>query len=144
MKGKFIVITLIMLMCLSSCSTGDTGTAAESQNDATLVVPSVEEPVTEDNTGEEDPEVDNENRAIIAKVLNLESNDRCIRFILSSLNTANTGKIRDAVVREEGPDKIVGFYSEDGTKYDLYLTKGNSITGLKNLDTNEWVIKSVR
>lgn len=85
-------------------------------------------------------QVDANNRTIIAEALDIEENDRNMRFILSTLNTISAGQIQSAEAAEEDGEKVINLVAEDGTNYCIYLSKSGSVEAVKNLDTGQWPV----
>ena len=84
------------------------------------------------------------NRSIIAEALGMEENNRKLRFILSSLNTIQTGQLQSAKMLEIDGESVLYIVAEDSTDYQIYLSGSGSVEAVKNLITEEWVIRTKR
>lgn len=129
MKKWMIVPVLIMLCCMSACCKENVNNESEA---------------TDNDYSVEEMEVDAINRTIIAEALGVEENNRNIRFILSSLNTINAGRIKSAEVAGVEGEKVINLVAEDGTDYRIYLSGSGSVEAVENLTTGEWAIQSER
>ena len=78
------------------------------------------------------------------EVLEIQENHRSLRFILSSLNTISAGQIQSVELVEDNGEKVLNLVSEDGTNYQIYLSKSGNVEAVKNTDTGEWMIQSER
>lgn len=81
---------------------------------------------------------------MIAEALEIEDDDRSLRFILSSLNTINAGQIQRAKVVESEEGRLILLVAEGGTNYKVYLTGNGSVDAVENMDTGEWPIQSIK
>ena len=54
------------------------------------------------------------------------------------------GQIQSAELHETNKEKVLDIIAEDNTKYQIYLSDSNKVEAIKNIDTDEWVIKSER
>lgn len=154
MKRKCVIVLVLSIICsMSACSNINTNNISDSgQNDVANEVSgeSGSGENVNDNTevnadeDEEKMKVDANNRAIIAKAVGIEENDRKMRFILSALNTISAGQIQSAEAAEEDGEKVIKLVAEDGINYCIYLSGSGSVEAVKNLDTGEWPVKSER
>lgn len=149
MKKLVIILALIMLHYMCGCS------GREVDNEpASVDATGYDYPISEgsgmsdyDDTEdgcEEEMEVDVINRTVIAEALSIDENSRSIRFILSCLNTIGAGQIQSAESIEVEGEKAIDLIAEDGTNYRIYLSGSGGVESVKNLDTNEWLMRSER
>ncbi|MBP5282302.1 MAG: hypothetical protein J6Z22_07355, partial [Lachnospiraceae bacterium] len=115
--------------------------SAQSENSSML---QADTSVTQNEPEEEDTEVNEYNRPIVANALGIDENARSLRFLLSALDTLKAGKIQKAEATEDKGSRALDIVAEDGTNYRILLTGSGSPDGAINLDTGEWVIKSAR
>ena len=94
--------------------------------------------------GEEESEVDAQNRAMLAQALGVPEDQRNIRFLLGALETVGAGKIQSAELTEADGAEVLRVVGEDGTQLDIYLTGSGKVEGVKNPETGEWLITSER
>ncbi len=94
--------------------------------------------------GEEESEVDAQNRAMLAQALGVPEDQRNIRFLLGALETVEAGQIRSAELTEADGAEVLRVVGEDGTQLDIYLTGSGKVEGVKNPETGEWLITSER
>lgn len=119
MKRIILLCTLILVCCINiGCKADET----VKTNDYTL----------------------ENNNKIIANTLGIEETNRNLKFIMNSLNTINAGQIQSAELHETNKEKVLDIIAEDNTKYQIYLSDSNKVEAIKNIDTDEWVIKSER
>lgn len=135
MKKLIVVFVFSVLCCLYGCKAEDSvadSTNAESDN-STVSMP-----------GGEGADVYEANRSIIAHALNIDENERCLRFILNCLNTIDVGQLQEAELVTENGEKALVVVAAKKTNYQVYLTQGNSVEAVKDLDTGEWLVQSDR
>ncbi len=148
MKKFLMIFILIMLYSLCGCSEeADNGLASADAADHGY-------PIKEDSDMpddcdiadgyEEEAEVDAINRTVIAEALHIDENSRSIRFILGCLDTIGAGQIQSAESIVAEGEKAIDLIAEDGTNYRIYLSGSGSVESVKNLDTDEWPIRSER
>ncbi len=148
MKKFFIFFILVMLYSLCGCSReADNGSMSVDVADHGY-------PIREDSDMpedcdiadgcEEETEAEAINRTMIAEALHIDENSRSIRFILGCLNTIGVGQIQSAESIVAEGEKAIDLIAEDGTNYRIYLSGSGSVESVKNLDTNEWPIRSDR
>ena len=136
MKRRWIVLALLICGCLNGCG-------KESVNVSTQVVESAEDGSLTVSTEEsEDTDVEFDNSGIVAEALGIAEDDRKLKFILRGIDAANVGKVTEAQMGQEDGSNVLDLVSEDGVKYRVYLSGSLSVEGLKNLDTEEWLIKT--
>ena len=135
MRKWFVVFSLIILCCMSACSN-----ASVYNEDKEKKLEIAEQVVSV----EEEKEVDAINRIIIAEALSVDENSRNVRFILRSLNTIGAGQVQNVEIIEVDGQKVIDLVAEDGTNYQIYLTKSESVEAVKNVATGEWPIQSNR
>lgn len=138
MKVHLIIVAIFIMCLFSACNTGNKESGSGVNNSG---VSSVEA------EGYDDPEVTEvsvDNRATIANALGIEENDRSIRFILAGLDAIEVGKIIQAEKLEENGETVLDIVSEDKTNYRIYLSQNGSIEAIKNTDSGEWVVESMR
>ena len=85
-----------------------------------------------------------DNRAVIAKALGVAEDARNLRFILRGLDSAGTGPVKEALLKEENGGRVLDLTAESGKKYRLYLSARGNIDALLDLDAGEWLIRAVR
>lgn len=146
MKKWIVVLSCVLVCLLSACENGNVSEETETAQKEQLTVNVTDEADLDDSAEKEEAEtiVDTINRAIIAKALDVEENARNIRFILSSLNSIEAGQIQSADVSEDAGQTVIDIVAQDGVSYRIYLTENGSVDAVKNLDTNEWPIRSNR
>ena len=85
-----------------------------------------------------------DNREMLAEALGISTDSRNIGFIVSCLETVQAGNLRSAELSEENGNKILFVTAEDGTKYEIFLTAGDTVDSVRNMDTGEWPFRSER
>ncbi|MBR3524721.1 MAG: hypothetical protein IKO11_02645 [Lachnospiraceae bacterium] len=93
---------------------------------------------------QEETEMDEQNRKMIAEALGIDESSRNIRFILAGLKQINAGTLKSAEAAEENGEKRLNVVAEDGTNYCIYLSRSGSLDAIKNTDTGEWPIRSMK
>lgn len=147
MKKLLMIFTMVMLLCMCGCSNGEVNNGPMSVDTTGSEYPISEDSDMSGHTDtadgcEEEMEADAINRTMIAEALDIDENSRNIRFILGCLNTIGAGQIQSAESIEAEGEKAIDLIAEDGTNYRIYLSGNGSVESVKNLDTNEWPIRS--
>lgn len=84
------------------------------------------------------------NRSLVAKALNVCEDDRSLPFFLARFDMHKMGRIQKAVASEDQGRQVLDVVAEDGTNYRIYVSAiGNPGSG-KNMDTGKWIFRSVR
>ena len=103
----------------------------------------IAETADDGNEGYTEMEIEETNRKLIAEALEIDENDRSLKYTLAAVKNIGAGKIQSAVfgTNDDG-EEYVDIVAEDGTNYRLYLLGGYIVSEIKNLDTGEWPMKS--
>lgn len=140
-KWVIIGIACCILCCMDACgrqySKEEPTTQAHQMEEVVATVTSLPK-----NTEQEDVDVEEKNREMIAQALEIETEDRNIRFILAALDTVHAGKLQSAKATEKDGEKILEVLAEDGVSYRIYLTGSGSVEAVENLVTGEWPVQS--
>ena len=127
---KRISIIVIVAVCNILCACGTNIMDKQENNDIIKV-----ESNDADNTRENDIK-------IISEALGVDENTRNIRFIISTLDTLGVEQLINAEATVNSDDIVLNIESSNHKKYSIYLSKSGSVEAVKDLDTEEWVIKS--
>lgn len=146
MKKCMIALVFMVLCCMSGCDDSNGKNELETIAGDVIIEEVADESVSDNNEDRdrEEIEMDAINRTMIAEALGIQDNHRSIRFILSSLNTISAGQIQSVELVEDNGEKVLNLVSEDGTNYQIYLSKSGNVEAVKNTDTGEWMIQSER
>ena len=140
-KWVIIGIACCILCCMDACgrqySKEEPTTQAHQMEEVVATVTSLPK-----NTEQEDVDVEEKNREMIAQALEIETEDRNIRFILAALDTVHAGKLQSAKAIEKDVEKTLEVLAEDGVSYRIYLTGSGSVEAVENLVTGEWPVQS--
>ena len=140
-KWVIIGIACCILCCMDACgcqySKEEPTTQAHQMEEVVATVTSLPK-----NTEQEDVDVEEKNREMIAQALEIETEDRNIRFILAALDTVHAGKLQSAKAIEKDGEKTLEVLAEDGVSYRIYLTGSGSVEAVENLVTGEWPVQS--
>ena len=140
-KWVIIGIACCILCCMDACgrqySKEEPTTQAHQMEEVVATVTSLPK-----NTEQEDVDVEEKNREMIAQALEIETEDRNIRFILAALDTVHAGKLQSAKATEKDGEKTLEVLAEDGVSYRIYLTGSGSVEAVENLVTGEWPVQS--
>ncbi len=147
MNKLVIVLILMMFYFLCGCSgeKEDHGSMPVDDADHDYSISEDSNMADNDDTADGcEEEKDIANRIVIAEAMGIDENSRSIRFILNCLNTIGAGKIQSAESIDSEGEKAIDLIAEDGTNYRIYLSSSGGVESVKNLDTNEWPIRSER
>ena len=140
-KWVIIGIACCILCCMDACgrqySKEEPTTQAHQMEEVVATVTSLPK-----NTEQEDVDVEEKNREMIAQALEIETEDRNIRFILAALDTVHAGKLQSAKAKEKDGEKTLEVLAEDGVSYRIYLTGSGSVEAVENLVIGEWPVQS--
>ena len=132
-KSILVLFSLLLSLSLVGCS-------GNIVRPSTLPLP--------DGILEYDTEEDNYNRLIVSQALGVPVSDKSINSILGILNTIGSGKLKNADYFTSGgvleDFSFLYILSGDDTLYQIYLSPSDTIDSVLNVDTDEWVITSVR
>lgn len=133
---KFILVVIVFsMLCVSGLEYGEKEKTIEySYNKADFNI----------NAEEEVNEVEIFNRKIIANALGISEDARSLRTLMNALDTIDAGKIQKAVATEIDGDLVLDVVAENNINYRFLLSDQGNMEAVLNLDTGEWLIRSVR
>lgn len=142
MKGLCIAFTCFLSIFLCACGHNWSG------NDIVIPNETINSEKMEDdrieNNNEEIIEMCEDNRKKVADALETDEKNRRVECVLNCLATLETGVVQNVTPGEDMGDKVLDIISENGTNYRIYLKNSGNVSAVKNLDTEEWPIKSFR
>ena len=156
MKKMFIVVlALVAVCCFSACGANrqeqPTATPAPT---APAVEPTAEPAVTPaptpnvvetDAPETETPSVLNEDDvAAIAEAMGLDKDSTKVKFVMNSLQAVNAGHILNAEMEETDTDRMLHVSTENGLDLRIYLSPGNSVEGILDDISKQWLVWSTK
>ena len=148
MKKKVRIVVFLMLCCLSGCANEETKNGIETTNQERVSSEIADRSNSDEviDESEEKTKMNEINRTIIAQVLGVEEDHIKIRYILSCLDTIQAGQIQTAEIVEvnESDENVIHIVAEDGTNYQMGLSRGFGVMYVQNIDTGEYPIQSER
>ena len=148
-------LALSIALCACSANTNETrkreSEKPETEETTTIEETTVSEETTteETTTTETENDVDAHNRTIVAEVLQINEDDYCLPYLLAAFEYLETGYLQSAeLVCEDDlilddDEYFLYFTAEDGTEYRMILSSSYSNRGVQNIDTGEWVMRSI-